>query len=472
MCGTDWTFGQEGDAMPPASSHQKALNELERVFGSRFSVAQSIREHHSRDESVLAPALPDCVIFPRTTAEVAAALAVCSRHALPVIPFGAGSSLEGQVLATVGGVALSTTEMQRIVQVNQEDLDVVVQPGVTRGQLNAVLQRQGLFFSVDPGADATIGGMLATRASGTTTVMYGTMKDNVLGLEVVLPDGRVIRTGTRARKSSAGYDLTRLFVGSEGTLGVITEATLRLRGIPEEISAGVCAFHSIGDAVASVIQILQMGVPVARVELLNESAIGAINSYEDLSYQVAPTLFFEFHGSPGGVRDAVDSVAAVTSSNAGSKLQWEIGREGRDRLWRARHNAYFASLALRPNCRALTTDVCVPISCLRACIEQTEADLADLGMPSTIVGHIGDGNFHVILLLDPSDPKELDEAHDFYDRLIDRALEMGGTCTGEHGIGLGKKRYLVKELGEATEVMRAIKRALDPTGVMNPGKVL
>ena len=458
--------------MPPASSHQQALNELERMFGSRFSVAQSIREHHSRDESVLAPALPDCVIFPQTTAEVAAALAVCSRHDLPVIPFGAGSSLEGQVLATVGGVALSTAEMQRIVQVNREDLDVVVQPGVTRGQLNAVLEQQGLFFSVDPGADATIGGMLATRASGTTTVMYGTMKDNVLGLEVVLSDGRVIRTGTRARKSSAGYDLTRLFVGSEGTLGVITEATLRLWGIPEEISAGVCAFDSIGDAVASVIEILQMGVPVARVELLNESAIRAINSYEDLSYQVAPTLFFEFHGSPGGVRDAVDSVAAVTSSNAGSKLQWEIGREGRDRLWRARHNAYFASLGLRPNCRALTTDVCVPISRLRACIERTEADLADLGMPSTIVGHIGDGNFHVLLLLDPSDPKELDEAHDFYDRLIDRALGMGGTCTGEHGIGLGKKRYLVKELGEATEVMRAIKRALDPTGVMNPGKVL
>src|ERR671919_582310 len=453
--------------MPPASSREKALSELERMFGSRFSAAHSTREHHSRDESVLAPALPDCVIFPRTTAEVAAALAVCSRDGLPVIPFGAGSSLEGQVLATVGGVALSTAEMKRIVQVNQEDLDVVVQPGVTRGQLNAVLQRQELFFSVDPGADATIGGMLATRASGTTTVMYGTMKDNVLGLEVVLPDGRVIRTGTRARKSSAGYDLTRLFVGSEGTLGVITEATLRLWGIPEEISAGGCAFDSIGDAVASVIQILQMGVPVARVELLNESAVRAINSY-----QVAPTLFFEFHGSPGGVRDAVDSVAAVTSSNAGSKLQWEIGREGRDRLWRARHNAYFASLALRPNCRALTTDVCVPISCLRACIERTEADLANLGMPSTIVGHIGDGNFHVILLLDPSDPKELDEAHDFYDRLIDRALEVGGTCTGEHGIGLGKKSYLVKELGEATEVMRAIKRALDPTGVMTPGKVL
>ncbi|MDQ3957525.1 MAG: FAD-binding protein [Actinomycetota bacterium] len=449
-----------------------ALEELRALLGDRLATSRSVLDHHGRDESPLPAAPPDAVVFPVSTREVAEILAVCNRHRVPVVPFGAGTSLEGHVLATAGGVSLDLGHMNDIVAVRVQDMDATVQAGVTRKALNARLARDGLFFPVDPGADATIGGMAATGASGTTTVRYGAMRENVLALEVVLADGRVIHTAHRARKSSAGYDLTRLFVGSEGTLGVITEVTVRTYGIPETIGGAVCRFADVGSAVEAVTTILQTGVPVARIELLDESAIAAINAYSGLSYPVAPLLLLEFHGSPVEVADQVRNAGEIASEHGAADYRTAIDAGERAKLWRARHDAFYASLALRPGSRAVTTDVCVPISRLAECITATREDIARLGLTTTIVGHVGDGNFHVVALVDPEDPAEMKAAEEMNHRLVERALAMEGTCTGEHGIGLRKMSYLPLELPGGVEVMRQIKRALDPNGILNPGKVL
>jgi len=451
---------------------ESLFTELERLLGERFTVKQAVREQHGRDESHFPPTPPDAVAYPESTEEVSAVVSACARHGVPVIPFGTGTAVEGHVLAVQGGVCIDLSGMNRIVEVNAEDLDATVQAGVTRKQLNEHLRDTGLFFPIDPGADASLGGMAATRASGTNAVRYGTMRDNVLALTVVLADGRVIRTARRARKSSAGYDLTRLFVGSEGTLGVITEVTLRLHGIPEAISAAVCPFPTIGDAVDTVIETIQAGVPVARIELLDERQMEAVNRYSKLDYPLAPTLFFEFHGTEAGVAEQAETVQMLAAEHGGSEFQWATRTEDRSRLWQARHDAYFAALALRPGCRAWSTDVCVPISRLAECITETKQDIGKLPLPVTLVGHVGDGNFHLIILIDPDNPDELAEAKAFNDRLVARALDLGGTCTGEHGIGIGKLDSLVAEHGEAVAVMRSIKQALDPGNLMNPGKVL
>jgi D-lactate dehydrogenase (cytochrome) len=450
-----------------------ALEALRTSLGSRATDAPAVRDHHSRGESYHPPAPPDIVCFPRTTEEVSEIARVSARFGLPIVPFGAGSSLEGHVHAVRGGITVDLREMKRILRTSADDLDATVEAGVTRLQLARALRNTGLMFPIDPGADATIGGMAATRASGTTAVRYGTMRDNVLGLTVVLADGRVVTTGTRARKSSAGYDLTRLFVGSEGTLGVITEVTLRLHPVPEAVSAAVCAFASMAGAVSTVIATLQLGVPVARLELLDETQLDAINRFSKTSYPVAPTLFFEFHGTsdPQVAADA-ETVRAIAVEHGGREFSWATRLEDRERLWRARHDALYAALALRPGSRAWTTDVCVPISRLTDCILATQADHADAPFPVCLVGHAGDGNFHLLYVLDPASAAELEAARLLNDRLVARALAMGGTCTGEHGVGYGKMRFLQQEHGAGVDVMRAIKRALDPDNRMNPGKVI
>ena len=399
-------------------------------------------------------------------------LATCNRHRVPVVPFGAGTSLEGHVLATSGGVSLDLTRMNEIVAVRVEDMDATVQAGVTRKTLNDRLARDGLFFPVDPGADATLGGMAATGASGTTTVRYGAMRENVVALKIALADGRIVDTARRARKSSAGYDLTRLMVGSEGTLGVITEVTVRTYGIPEAISGAICRFPELENAVRAVIATLQMGVAVARVELVDELAMTAINSFSGLAYPVAPWLFFEFHGSPDEVAEQTRNVGEIVAEHGALDYRSAMEAEERAQLWRARHDSFYASLALRPGARAVTTDVCVPISRLADCIGATRSDIAELGLTATIVGHVGDGNFHVMALVDPGDPNEMTAAEEMNHRLVERALAMDGTCTGEHGIGLRKLAFLARELPGGVEVMRAIKRALDPNDILNPGKVL
>jgi D-lactate dehydrogenase (cytochrome) len=451
---------------------ERAIAELRELLGERLSTSPSALDLHGRDESSLPPAPPDAVAFPRSSEEAAAIVVICARHGVPVIPFGAGSSLEGHVLATRGGVSVDTQLMDEIRRVSLADLDVTVQAGVRRKALEQRLGQDGLFFSVDPGADASLGGMAATGASGTNTVRYGTMRENVLDLEVVLADGRVIHTGTRARKSSAGYDLTRLFVGSEGTLGLITELTLRVRGIPEAISAAACSFASVDAAVATAIATVQAGVPIARCELLDATMMQAVNEHSELEHPEAPTLFLEFHGTPAGVEEEACYVAELAREHGGGDFEWASRTEERNRLWRARHNAYFAGLALRPGCRALTTDVCVPVSELAGCIEETLADVKRLPFPAPLVGHVADGNFHMMLLIDPDDPEERRLARDAYDRLVARALASGGTCTGEHGVGLGKRRGLADEAGAALAVMRSLKQALDPAGVFNPDKVI
>jgi D-lactate dehydrogenase (cytochrome) len=413
------------------------------------------------------------VAFPESTEEVRSITAACSRHLVPVVCFGAGTSLEGHVAAVRGGVSLDMTRMNRLVRLSVEDMDVTVEAGMTREQLNQALRRTGLCFFVDPGADATLGGMAATRASGTTAVRYGTMRDNVLGLTVVLADGRVIRTGGRARKSAAGYDLTGLFVGSEGTLGVITEVTLRLQAIPEAISAAVCPFDRIEGAVDAVIAIVQMGIAVARIELLDEVQMDAVNRFSDLDYPVAPTLFLEFHGlTERGVAEQAEMARAVAAEHGGHDFRWATRTEDRSRLWKARHDAYFATLALRPGAKAWVTDVGVPISRLAEAIRAAKEDAAAASVPATLVGHVGDGNFHMVYVFHPEDPKETAEVEGLSGRLVERALAAGGTCTGEHGIGLGKIGYLAEEHGEGITVMRALKQTLDPHGLMNPGKVL
>jgi D-lactate dehydrogenase (cytochrome) len=417
--------------------------------------------------------MPDVVVYPLSTDEVSAVVRAAARAGAPLVPFGAGSSLEGHVNAVAGGVSIDVSRMNRVLRISVEDLDVTVEAGVTHRQLNKALANTGVYFWVDPGADATIGGMTATGASGTTTVRYGTMRETVRGLTVVLADGRVIRTGGRARKSSAGYDLTRLFVGSEGTLGVITEVTLRVHGLPEAVSAAICSFDSMEGAVRTVITTIQLGIPVARIELLDEVMIDAVNRYSHLAHPVKPTLLFEFHGtSQAGVTEHATSVQEIAAEHGGGGFEWATTTEDRARLWQARHNTLFASRAMRPGGQSWVTDVCVPISRLAECILETKQDLAASRAFAPLVGHVGDGNFHLNFVFDAGDPSEFAEVKALNSRLVHRALAMGGTCTGEHGVGLGKIDYLAEEHGEAVEVMRAIKRALDPENRMNPGKVV
>ncbi len=448
------------------------IESLRALLGARLSLSAAVREHHGKDDSSHPPAPPDAVAFVHSTEEVAAVVKLCAQHRVPLIPFGAGSSVEGHVLALHGGIALDLSPMNQILAVHTDDLDVTVQAGVTRLQLNWHLTDSGLFFPIDPGADATLGGMAATRASGTNAVRYGTMRENVMGLAVVLADGRVIRTGGRARKSSAGYDLTRLFVGSEGTLGVITEVTLRLHPQPEAVSSAICMFPDVDGAVRTVIQTIQMGVPIARCELLDVLTIKAVNRYSKLALREAPMLLCEFHGSPAGVEEQARTVQAIASEHGGLDFEWSVRQEERTRLWQARHDAYPACMQLRPGTRPMGTDVCVPISRLAECIAETNADLAQATMPVALFGHVGDGNFHLVMMVDQNDPAELAAAKEINRRVVLRGLAMGGTCTGEHGIGCGKLDYLEAEHGEAVSVMRAIKRTLDPHQLLNPGKVV
>jgi D-lactate dehydrogenase (cytochrome) len=455
------------------SAADSLLAALQPILGDRVTGSAVVRDHHSRGESYHASAPPDLVTFPHSTEEISAIVRACAEREVPIVAFGAGTSLEGQVLALRGGVCIDLTQMNKILRVSVEDLDVTVQAGVTHRQLAAHLQNTGLTFFVDPGADATIGGMTATGASGTTAVRYGTMRENVRGLTVVLADGKIITTGGRARKSSAGYDLTRLFVASEGTLGIISEITLRLQPLPEAVAAAVCAFPSIDAAVKTVIATIQLGVPVARIELLDDVQMDAVNKYSRLDYQPLPTLFFEFHGhSEQEVADHAGTVQSLAAEHGGSDFAWVTRPEDRSRLWRARHDAYFATLALRPGAKAWSTDACVPISRLADCIVASKEDLDRSPLTGTLVGHVGDGNFHMLYLVDPDSPEEMAEARRLNERLVMRALEMGGTCSGEHGVGIGKMKYLAREHGDAIETMRAIKRALDPKGLLNPGKIL
>lgn len=458
---------------PAPGAVSAAIAELTRTFGNRCVTNQSVRDNHAHTRTYLPPQPPDAVVFPHDEGEVATAVSIAARHGLPIIPFGIGSSLEGQVNAPLGGLCIDTGQMKAIVAVHPEDLDVVVQPGVTRSELNAHLRDLGLFFPVDPGADATLGGMVATRASGTNAVRYGTMKDLVLALRVVLANGEIVTTARRAKKTSAGYDLTRLFVGSEGTLGVITEITLRLFGIPEAISAATCSFPSVKAAADAASLAIQSGIPLARVELMDAMAVKAVNGYSKLSLPEQPLLLLEFHGSPAGVKEQAESFQAIAEECGGAGFAWTARPEERSKLWQARHDAYWAGLTLKPGASCLSTDVCVPISRLAECIDQTAADLEALRIPGTIVGHVGDGNFHVLPLFDPNIPEELGRVKQFCDRLVLRALAMEGTCTGEHGVGQGKMKYLDTELGApALGAMRAIKQALDPRNLMNPGKVV
>ncbi len=448
------------------------IEELRARFDNRLSTAAAVREQHGRDESYHRAMPPDAVVFAQSTEDVRDIVLICRKHNAPIIPFGSGTSLEGQVAALKGGVCIDLSQMNRIVAVNSQDLDCTVEPGVTRKQLNEHLRDQGLFFPIDPGANASIGGMTATRASGTNAVRYGTMRENVLALTVVLADGRVIRTSKRARKSSAGYDLTRLFVGSEGTLGVITDITLRLYGIPEAISSAVCSFPTLDDAVQAVIVTIQSGMPVARIELLDDVMLDAINKYSKTSFRVAPTLFLEFHGSERAVAEQAEAVQGIAKDFGGTDFAWTAKPEDRTKMWQARHDAAYAAMAMRPNGKIWPTDVCVPISRLAECIAETKRDLDGSFLMAPIVGHVGDGNFHLAFVLDPSKPEELKEAERLNERLVMRALAMDGTSTGEHGIGYGKLDFLVAEHGEAVSVMRAVKMALDPDNLMNPGKVV
>jgi len=451
----------------------EAAAELDLLLGERVSSAPSILDLHGRDESRFMPRRPEAVAFPRSTDEVSRILAICNRHGVPVIPWGAGSSLEGHVLPVAGGLTVDLSGMDRIVEVNAQDLDCRVQAGVGRLALEKALGQDGLFFAVDPGADATLGGMAATAASGTRTTRYGTMRENVLGLEVVLADGTVVQTGTRARKSSAGYDLTRLMLGSEGTLGVITQLTLRIHGIPEQIVAARCVFADLGGLVATVAEAVQLGIPLARCELLDPAAIRAVNAHAGLEEPEAPTLFLEFHGGPQSVAEQVEDVKALAAAHGGGAFAWTATTDERNQLWRARHNAYFAVTAARPGARTQTTDVCVPVSRLAECIAETAEDARDLPFPAALVGHVADGNFHWICPVDVESESEQAALREFVERMVARALAAGGTCTGEHGIGMGKREYLLDQSGAAAvRTMRALKQALDPAGILNPGKIL
>ena len=456
---------------PQRLENHPLLAELKELVGDRLSTSMAVRDHHGRDQSYHPASAPDAVVFAHTTEEVASIVATCARHSTPIIAFGTGTSLEGHVAALQGGVCIDVSQMNEVLEVNEEDLDCRVQAGVTRKQLNQDLRDKGLFFPIDPGADASLGGMSATRASGTNAVRYGTMRENVLGMTVVLADGRVIKTGGRSRKSSAGYDLTRLFVGSEGTLGVITEIQLRLYGIPEAMSAAVCSFESLEGAINAVILTIQSGIPVARIELLDEVMMDAINKYADMDHPVQPTLFFEFHGSERGVEEQAQNVGEIASEFGGGNFQWATRTEDRNKLWQARHDGFYAALALKPGAKGWPTDVCVPISRLAESILEVKEDIETQGLLAPIVGHVGDGNYHLAFIVDPDDSEEMEKAKAVNDRMVTRALELGGTCTGEHGIGYGKIGFLRSEMGEAVSVMRQLKVALDPDNLMNPGKI-
>jgi len=449
-----------------------AVGVLKQRFGERAQTGQAIREQHGHTTTYVPTQAPDIVIFAENAQEVQDVVRICAEHRVPVIAFGAGSSLEGQVNAPAGGVSLDLTRMNKVIAVHAEDLDCVVEPGVTRRELNEYLRDTGLFFPIDPGANATLGGMASTRASGTNAVRYGTMRENVLALKAVMPDGRLIESSKRVKKTAAGYDLTRLLVGAEGTLGIITELTLKLQGIPQAISGGICPFPDVDSACRTVIETIQMGIPVARIELVNTLQMQALILHSKLPYEAQPYLFVEFHGTESGVAEQAELFGEIAAGNGGGDFRWTHDGEERDRLWRARHDAYLASFLLRPGCKGVSTDVCVPISRLADCIGETEKDLAETGLIAPIVGHVGDGNFHLLLLLDTDDASEMERAEAFMDRLAKRAIAMEGTCTGEHGIGQGKMKYLTMELGEATDYMRAIKQALDPDNIMNPGKIL
>ena len=453
--------------VPPA-----LIEALQARFGAQCSTALVVREQHGRDESSFEAPPPAAVIFAQSTQDVADAVQLASQYEVPVIPFAVGSSLEGHLLAVQGGISIDLNRMNRVLAVNADDLTVTVQPGVTRKQLNEEIKSTGLFFPIDPGADASIGGMAATRASGTNAVRYGTMRENVLALEVVTASGEVIRTGTRAKKSSAGYDLTRLLVGSEGTLGVITEVTVKLYPLPEAISAAICSFPSIEAAVRTTIAVIQLGVPIARVELIDHHTVRMVNAHSKLHLREEPMLLMEFHGSPAGVKEQAETVQEIASEHGGKAFEWATTPEERTRLWAARHNAYFAAIQSRPGCRAISTDTCVPISRLADCLLDSVAEAEASGIPYFLVGHVGDGNFHFGYLLDPNDPREREVAEDLNHKLVMRALSLEGTCTGEHGVGLHKMDFLVTEAGAgAVDMMRTIKRALDPKNIMNPGKI-
>jgi D-lactate dehydrogenase (cytochrome) len=451
---------------------EAVIGALAARFGNRLVTSQAVREQHGNILTWIPNQPPDAVVFPQSTDDVQDAVRICAQHKVPVVPFGTGTSLEGHINAPFGGVTIDFRDMNRILAVHAEDLDCVVEPGVTRKQLNEYLRDQGLFFPIDPGADASIGGMSATRASGTNAVRYGTMKDNVLSLKVVLATGEIISTARRAKKSSAGYDLTRLFVGSEGTLGVITEITVKLHGIPEAISGGICPFPSVEAACNAAIATIQSGIPVARIELLDEVQVKACNAYSKLTLPETPMLFLEFHGTTAGVAEQSERFGEIAADLGGGPFAWTTNTEERTRLWQARHDAYWAAVALRPGTRPFATDVCVPLSRLAECVVETQRDIVARGMIAPIAGHVGDGNFHCSPLIDMDNPEEVAAARDFNARLVERALAMEGTCTGEHGVGQGKMKYLKAEHGEALGVMRSIKHAMDPNDLMNPGKIV
>ena len=450
-----------------------AISALETLLGDRLSTGESIREIHGRDEAYSTPALPDAVAFPESTEEVSKIMKICSQFQVPVVPFGIGTSLEGHVIPIHGGISVDTSRMNKVLEIHESDLDAVVQPGVSRTQLNDELRASGLMFTVDPGADATLGGMAATRASGTNTVRYGTMRENVMALEVVLPDGTIIQTGSRARKSSAGYDLTHLFVGSEGTLGIITELTVRLFGQPETILAATCAYETVDDAVNTVIMAIQMGIPLARVELLDEMQMKGMNIFNpDLNLPEKPHLFLEYHGSGASVKEQVELFEGVAEEFGVSDFAWATKVEDRNHLWAARHNAYYAGKSLRKGCESVITDCCVPVSNLADCISRTKELIQDAEMIAPIVGHVGDGNFHLLILFDPKDPDEFVRAKSLASEVNRVALSFGGTVTGEHGVGTGKKEYMLEEHGNAYALMTTLKHAIDPNNIMNPGKIL
>jgi D-lactate dehydrogenase (cytochrome) len=451
---------------------QSAITALTTVLGDRLSLAKPDLETHGASETHFPPAPPDAVAYPVNTDEVSQIVKICNKHECPVIAYGAGTSLEGHTLAVKGGITIDLGRMNRLLAVNDEDMDVVIQPGLTREELNTELRTTGLFFPVDPGANATLGGMASTRASGTTAVRYGTMRDNVLALQVVLADGRIIRTGSRARKSSAGYDLTALFVGAEGTLGIITELTLRLHGQPEAISSAVCSFDDIGDAVNAVIATIQMGIPMARIEFIDADTTRACNAYSGTDMPEVPHLLVEFHGSDAGVAEQAERFGEIVQDMGGTGFKWSAKTEERNALWDMRHKAYYACVALRKGATAVVTDVCVPISRLAQAVEETRADIAASPIPGPILGHVGDGNFHAILLVEPGNEAEMKVAKDLSNRMVERALAMGGTATGEHGIGMGKLDYMQAEHGDGWDVMGEIKSALDKNGILNPSKVV
>ncbi|MCT4656471.1 MAG: FAD-binding protein [Cohaesibacter sp.] len=463
----------------PVFVHEKNPEAVENVcavlkdrFGERFATGQAMREQHGHTTTWLSNQVPDGVVFAQSAQEVSDIVKLCAEHDVPIIPFGTGSSLEGHLNAPYGGISIDVSQMNEILEVHAEDLTCRVGAGVTRKQLNDYLRDTGLFFPIDPGADASIGGMAATRASGTNAVRYGTMKDTVLSLTVVMPDGSIVRTASRAKKSSAGYDLTRLLVGSEGTLGIICDVTLKLSGIPQAIAGGICNFPDLESACHAVIMTIQCGIPVARIELLDPLQVKACNDYSKLSLKERPTLFVEFHGSKASVSEQSALFADIVADSGGEDFTWTTKAEARTELWSARHDAYWAAHSLRPGAKGLSTDVCVPISRLAECVTETQKDLEEFGFIAPIVGHVGDGNFHVLLLLDPEKPEEHDQAEIFLERLAMRAIDMGGTCTGEHGVGQGKMKYMAYEHGAGLDVMAAIKRAIDPQNIMNPGKIL